>query len=348
MLFRSRTANLALRGQTAHVPAGGAVPGVQRQPEGEKKKESPYADRAEVETAIRKFLEKKGPRTKSGDVDVQKIGHQLVNLANAPPLPPRRDQRGENAAKLRDLFNDKLVPRKPGPLAAKVAKILPSPYPRAWLNTLHPLQKEHEPTMLETLEDKLKKGPDRNAPPEIEAPERPGPGDPSKKGQYVESKEGTAPTTLPIPVSGIANAIEGINKKEEKFVPSEEEEEDPEAAGEKAVAETPAAKKEDTKVDIITGASPAVAQPAPAEEKSEQGLGALPSFVESAIRRAQADGKSTADLVLGNSLKGQAEVVFKQVEHLLMQHKLAKGTVTAVNVFFGGKLAKTVRLGAKK
>lgn len=328
-----RTASLALQGQAARVPSGGSAPGVQRQAA----KPSPYADKAEVERTIREFLEKDAPRNPYGDVEMAKVEPQLVRLSQAPPVPPRADKRAETAIRLMELFKNPTVPRKPGALAKKIAEILPSPFPRAELGSLHPLPVSQKETTTEKVERTLKEGPDRNAPAPLEAEPQPGPGDRSRYGTYVAGKSAFAPTEIPIPLSSIAE----LAKKEEKPKTFRRDEAAPRKKEDQkeAVPEIPP-----PQTDVKKAEDP-VAAPAPAaaEGKSaQQGLGALPGFVETAIQQAQALGKTTADLVLGDSLKAQQEVVFGQVKHLLQKHKMAKGTVIAVNVFFGGKLARTV------
>jgi hypothetical protein len=86
----------------------------------------------------------------------------------------------------------------------------------------------------------------------------------------------------------------------------------------------------------------------PTQSTQQTGLGVLPSVVVTAIQAAQRSGRAEANLNLGQSLLAQQDAVFGQVRHLLQVHAGNVGTkVTAVHVFFGGKLAKTVRLGGR-
>ena len=207
-----RTASLAMQGQSAPVTSGGSAPGVQRQAAAGtgQKEETVGTERAA--DIIRAFLEHDELKTPAGYVDLKKVRAQLLQLAQAPPVPPRADTRAEIATKLELLLNSSTT-KTPKDLADAVAGKLPSPFPMSALNALHVPSAEPKKSTVEKVVDKVAQGPDRTGPPPLTADSSPGPQDRSAYGEFVAGKAGTAPTVAPVPISDIVNLAHGDPKK---------------------------------------------------------------------------------------------------------------------------------------
>jgi len=328
----SRSGAMPARAQATNVPA------VQRQVV-----VSSDADRAEAERMIKAFLEADAPKTSFGDVDVEKIAPQLMNLGNfGPALPgPRRDQRNDVREAIRLVLER--GPRKPGPLAKAITDVLPMPFPRKPLSELHRLPVVEKKRLTEQITQTLRKGTDKNQPTmgPSDAPTSAGRRDPGE-----EASKNIQTQTLPgAPIDKVIDSIRGDKKPRLNSVVDEVPKEG-DAKPENASNETlkPASQGSPSVPPTADSAAPPVPSAEPAG--NQPGLGVLPRFALAALRQAQADGRTTADLHLAASLRSQQETVFGQVRFLLRTNSSSE--VVSVNVYFGRVLAKTVRMEATK
>jgi hypothetical protein len=317
-------AEKAVSGRAAQVSAGGSVPGVQLQ-------RADGVNREQAEEKIKEFL-KTAPRTPTGSIDLPRIKYTFIKLASAPG-PGEKNSRNAAAARMRELFDSKFLPANPRDLAPRIAAALDYPMHPAALKALKPDSK-HDPSLKEKAEDWLESGKKNTTDPlaGVRKPKEAGRNDPGARAD--EGLGGMQ--TPPLPAS---KPFEG----EQKPRPHADPEDSPKKKEKKEEA-----KKEESKLPVSTWSTTPEAPPAaaPAAAPAKTGLGVLPSVVDSSIREAQRSGRPDADLILGKSLLPQQQVVFGQVRHLLQMSAMGGGArVTAVNVFIGGKLVKTVRLG---
>jgi hypothetical protein len=322
------------------APAG-APPAIQRQ--WANPKLAHFPEKVDV---LKKFFEDLKARGR-GNLNVgldEAAKLKLRELAQAPDPEfkgPPPDPKITTRVTALDLLFNAPHPTDPGELAVKVANILPVSMDPAVLKRLRPLDVTEQPKgfgkLLETVE-KTTPNPSPNLPEPANEQKR----DEAARQQDIGEKQSPL-----LPVGQIPDIVGEMKKPPPpKAAPRPAEQPKPAAQPEQQATPPPGTTPQPAaQPDVITGASPIVpAAPAPAQ----QGLGALPSYVDSAILQAQGQSKATADLMLGETLKAQQDTVFGQVQHLLQMHAGDKAfKVTAVNVYFGGKLARTVRLGAK-
>ena len=313
-----------------------APPAIQRQFADDKLAHFP-----EIFDAVKTFLEGLKQKNKGALVIDATARQQLRTLAKAPGPDFKGkgiDPKSTGRVLQLDTLLDGWHSGDPAALARQIAKILPSSMDPALLESIRPLEVEAKKKGAAKLLDAIEKttpNPDTKLPQQSNEDKQKEMGRSGDIGEHVV--EG-------VPVGQIPDVVGEMGKKAP-----------PKPKGWKRPKrdqkDTPAPQADSSpKADRAPDAATAQAVPAPDAAKPEQGgLGVLPGYVDTAIEQAQEMGKTTADLVLGESLKAQQEVVFGQVQHLLQMHaKDAAGKVTAMNVYFGGKLAKTVTLGAKK
>ncbi|HMD70410.1 MAG TPA: DUF4157 domain-containing protein [Bryobacteraceae bacterium] len=320
------------------APAG-PPPAIQRQ----------FADRKmahfpEKVTVLKKFfddLKARGRGNLAAGLDATAKA-QLRALAQAPD-PEFKGKGTDPKAATRitalELLLNGSHSNDPATLAAQVAKILPVSMDPAVLKRLRPLEVEAKPKGIAKLPGAIARTtPNKDT-------KLPGATNQEKRDETGRQHD-IGETQFPMaPVGQVPDVIGDLGRPDApKAAPPQPEEPKPAPEPEQPVAAPPApAPESPARPDVVTGASP-IAATAPAHP----GLGVLPGYASAAIQQAQEQRKTTADLVLGESLKGQEETVAGQVQHLLQVHaRDAAGRVTAVNVYFGGKLARTVRLGAK-
>jgi len=321
------------------VPAG-APPAIQRQ--WANTKLAHFPEKVDVLTKFFEDLKARGRGNLNvGLDDTAKI--QLQGLAQAPD-PEFKGPGVDPKITTRTVALSQLLngphPSDPRELAVKVANILPASMDPAVLNRLRPLETKDQPKGIGKLLEAIKKttpNPD---------PNQPGPTNEQQRDEMARQQD-IGETQLPkLPLGQVPDVVKEMKKPAPpKAAPRSPGEPQPKQQAAPPPATTTPQKS--VHPDVITGASPIVPT-APAPAPAQQGLGVLPSYAESAILEAQGQSKATADLMLDDSLRAQQDTVFGQVRHLLQVHASDKAfRVTAVNVYFGGKLVRTVRLGAK-